>query len=185
LAADAAALAEVAEMVKATVPVAACLYAYKKYLDNTPNWAAMSSSSGAGSGSNSGSKDDSANKPSPGDVASGTQPDNKAAENSPTGPTSSQTPAPQKSTESGSKAKDKEGKPFSEEKRALVDMAKKDKKTGITQEDLEAYDELNSELPDPFPDDQIRGPEIHPDRPYGQNPHGHVGPVNHIPIIEN
>ena len=33
-----------------------------------------------------------------------------------------------------------------------------------------------------FPEQRVRGPEENPDRPFGKEPHGHVGPVNHIPI---
>lgn len=47
---------------------------------------------------------------------------------------------------------------------------------------MEAYKALNKELPDPFPENKVRGPEEHPNRPYGKEPHGHVGPVDHIPI---
>ena len=72
---------------------------------------------------------------------------------------------------------------FSKEKQALVDMAKKDKKTGMTKGDMQAYKDLNKELRDPFPSNKVRGPEAHPNRgPHAQKPHGHVGPVNHIPI---
>jgi len=72
----------------------------------------------------------------------------------------------------------------SKEKEALVDMAKKDKKTGITKGDMDGYIDLNKELPDPFDDDKVRGPEAHPNRPSPQakRPHGHVGPVHHIPV---
>jgi len=73
-------------------------------------------------------------------------------------------------------------KKFSKEKQALVDMAKQDKKRGITADDMQAYKDLNKELPDPFPSNKVRGPEAHSGRPYGKEPHGHVGPVNHIPI---
>ena len=75
---------------------------------------------------------------------------------------------------------------FSEAKQALVDMAKADKRVGITEADMSAYKQLNRELPDPFPADQIHGPELHPNRPSlsSQRPHGHVGPVDHIPISE-
>jgi hypothetical protein len=72
---------------------------------------------------------------------------------------------------------------FSEAKQALVAMAKADKKRGITEADMEAYKALNKELPDPFPANKVRGPETSPTRgPASQKPHGHVGPVNHIPI---
>ena len=80
------------------------------------------------------------------------------------------------------------GKAFSKEKQALVDMAKGDKRTGMTSGDMQAYKDLNKGLPDPFPADKVRGPERHPllspsSTPGpGQEWHGHVGPVNHIPI---
>ena len=80
------------------------------------------------------------------------------------------------------------GKAFSKEKGALVDMAKGDKRTGMTSGDMQAYKDLNKGLPDPFPANKVRGPEVHPPRTPnsppgpGQQPHGHVGPVNHIPI---
>jgi RHS repeat-associated protein len=83
------------------------------------------------------------------------------------------------------------GKAFSAEKKALVDMAKADKKAGgITPRDMDAYKDLNRGLSDPFPKNQVRGPEAHSLRTPqstpgpGQLPHGHVGPVDHIPIIE-
>jgi hypothetical protein len=28
----------------------------------------------------------------------------------------------------------------------------------------------------------FRGPEVHPGRPFGQFPHIHLGPINHIPV---
>jgi len=69
------------------------------------------------------------------------------------------------------------------EKRALVDMAKGDKQRGMTSEDMQAYKELNQTLPDPFPKRKVRGPETHSSRgPSSQQPDGHVGPADHIPI---
>jgi RHS repeat-associated protein len=44
---------------------------------------------------------------------------------------------------------------FSREKQMLVDMAKKDKKTGITTPDMEAYKQLNKGLKDPFPSSSV------------------------------
>jgi RHS repeat-associated protein len=74
-------------------------------------------------------------------------------------------------------------KRFSPAKQALVDMAKGDKRTGMTPGDMQAYKDLNKELPDPFGDDQVRGPEAHDSgAPTSQAPHGHIGPVDHIPI---
>ena len=67
-------------------------------------------------------------------------------------------------------------------------MAKRDKKTGMTTGDMDAYKDLNKELPDPFPERQVHGPERHPSRTPDSSPgpgqewHGHVGPVNHIPV---
>jgi uncharacterized protein RhaS with RHS repeats len=73
-------------------------------------------------------------------------------------------------------------KVFSKEKQALVDMAKMDKKgDSVTQGDMDAYSDLNAELPDSFPANKVRGLESHPNRPHGKEPHGHVAPVNHIP----
>jgi hypothetical protein len=86
--------------------------------------------------------------------------------------------------EGSGKATKETDKAFSTEKQALVDMAKKDKKTGMTADDMQAYKDLNKELPDPFPANKVRGPEAHPNRPHGKEPHGHVGPVDHIPIKE-
>ena len=72
----------------------------------------------------------------------------------------------------------------SKEKEALVGMAKKDKRTGINKGDMQGYKDLNKGLPDPFDDDDVRGPEKHPNRPSPQAKrlHGHVGPVDHIPV---
>jgi len=75
------------------------------------------------------------------------------------------------------------GKVFSKEKQALVDMAKADKKTGITSGDMKAFKDLNKKLPDPFPTNKVRGPEAHPTgAASSQAPHGYVGPVDHIPV---
>ena len=77
----------------------------------------------------------------------------------------------------------KAGTKFSSEKAALVDMAKSDKRAGMTSGDMQAYKDLNKELPDPFPTNKVRGPEAHDSgAPTSQQPHGHVGPVDHIPI---
>jgi hypothetical protein len=62
-------------------------------------------------------------------------------------------------------------------------MAEKDRRKGVTQDDMDAYKELNKELPDPFPEDMVRGLEQHPNAklPTSREPHGHVAPVDHIP----
>lgn len=75
-----------------------------------------------------------------------------------------------------------ESRVFSGEKQALLDMAKSDKRSGITPADMQAYKDLNNTLPDPFPEDKVRGPETHPTRgPAARRPHGHVGPVGPHP----
>ncbi len=77
------------------------------------------------------------------------------------------------------------GKIFSAEKAALVEMARMDKRLGATVEDMKAYSELNAQLPDPFHPSQVRIDPPHMTRgPQSQVPHGHVGPVGHIPIRE-
>jgi len=76
------------------------------------------------------------------------------------------------------------GKVFNQEQQALVEMAKWDKIKGITKEDINAYIELNRELGGKgFPLNKVRGPERHLERNYSEL-HGHVGPVDHIPIKE-
>jgi len=75
------------------------------------------------------------------------------------------------------------GKDCSREKQALVDMAQLDRRKGMTSADMQAYKDLNRGLPDPFPANLVRGPEAHANGgPYSKVPHGHVGPVHHIPI---
>jgi len=73
---------------------------------------------------------------------------------------------------------------FSKEKQALVDMAKNDKRKGITEDDMQAYKDLNKELSDPFSPRKVRGPEKHPNNnyPHARVSHGHVGPIDHIPV---
>jgi RHS repeat-associated protein len=76
-------------------------------------------------------------------------------------------------------------KVFSKEKEALIKMAKADKRRGITSADMQAYKDLNRGLPDPLPGKQVRGPEAHRSGlPSSRAPHGHVGRVGHIPIVD-
>ena len=64
---------------------------------------------------------------------------------------------------------------------------------GITAGDMEGYKQLNAEAgPKGFPEPgAVRGPEVHPLRTpqskpgAGQKPHGHVGPIAHIPVRLN
>ena len=78
-------------------------------------------------------------------------------------------------------------KVFSKPKQDLVEMAKNDKKAGgITSGDMQAYIDLNKELPDPFPSSKVRFDKNgHPNSklPSSRNPHGHIGPIDHIPVI--
>ncbi|HRI48935.1 MAG TPA: hypothetical protein PLW65_02030 [Pseudomonadota bacterium] len=88
-------------------------------------------------------------------------------------------------------ARNDAGREFTQEQKDLVEMAKKDKqKGGISIGDMEAYKQLNAEagargFATPG---AVRGPEVHPLRSQhsqpgpGQKLHGHVGPVDHIPI---
>jgi RHS repeat-associated protein len=90
---------------------------------------------------------------------------------------------PMRTSPTGSVPAQAPAQPFSKDKQALVEMAKTDKKTGITKADMDAYKDLNRHLSDPFPTDKVRGPEAHKSgAPSSQQPHGHIGPVNHIPI---
>lgn len=66
-------------------------------------------------------------------------------------------------------------------------MAKRDKaRGGITRRDMEAYKDLARGVPDPFSPGEVRGPEAHPSAKSrsSRELHGHVGPVNHIKIID-
>lgn len=76
-------------------------------------------------------------------------------------------------------------KVFSSERQALIDMARTDKRSGLSREDMRAYQQLNRELPDPFPAEMVRIDKGHLyGAPHTRLPHGHVGPVDHIPIVD-
>ena len=65
-------------------------------------------------------------------------------------------------------------------------MAERDEKVGISKSDMDAYQDLNKGLPDPFPSDMVRIDSGHKGRGvHSQAPHGHVGPVNQIPIDDS
>ena len=73
----------------------------------------------------------------------------------------------------------------SAERAALVAMARSDARNGATRADMRAYQELNAQLPDPFPANRIRVDEGHLNRlPHAQVPHGHVGPIDYIRIMD-
>lgn len=70
---------------------------------------------------------------------------------------------------------------FTAEQDAVIQLAKDAKRTGgLTQGDAGTLREWAKEYGLP-----ARGPEIHPNRPgwAGENPHLHIGPVNHIPVV--
>jgi RHS repeat-associated protein len=75
---------------------------------------------------------------------------------------------------------------FDSEKAALHAMLKADKRSGgMTEDDWEAYKELNNGLSNPFEPKSIHGPEKHATgAPSSRQDHVHMGGVDHIPIIE-
>lgn len=60
---------------------------------------------------------------------------------------------------------------------ALIQLGKEARRKGVSEEDAEILKEWAEEHEVPF-----RGPEAHPGRGFGANPHIHVGPINHIPV---
>ena len=71
-----------------------------------------------------------------------------------------------------------ESKRHSADQEAVVSLAKEAKKSGgVNEQDARALVEWGHETGLPS-----RGPEAHPNRAFGKNPHIHVGPVDHIPI---
>jgi RHS repeat-associated protein len=66
---------------------------------------------------------------------------------------------------------------YDSEQNALIKIAKESKRTGVSREEAEILREWADEFDVPF-----RGPEEHPGRPFGSQPHIHVGSQNHIPV---
>jgi RHS repeat-associated protein len=66
-------------------------------------------------------------------------------------------------------------KKFTPDQAALVDLAKEAQKKGVNKDDANTLLQWADEYKLPN-----RGPETHPNRPYGKDPHIHVGPVDHI-----
>jgi hypothetical protein len=67
---------------------------------------------------------------------------------------------------------------FTEDQNALIQLAKNAKRRGgLTEEEGKILKEWGDEYNVP-----VRGPESHPGRGFGSNPHYHVGPVQHIPV---
>jgi RHS repeat-associated protein len=69
------------------------------------------------------------------------------------------------------------GEAFTGDQDALIKIAKEAKRNGLSPEDAEVLREWAEEYDVPF-----RGPEAHPGRPIGSQPHIHVGSQNHIPV---
>jgi hypothetical protein len=77
-----------------------------------------------------------------------------------------------------SSQEESESKEFDEDQKAAVELAKEAKKKGgLAEDEAEALVEQANDVGVPS-----RGPESHPNRPHGKEPHVHVGPVNHIPV---
>ncbi len=66
---------------------------------------------------------------------------------------------------------------FSENVKALIELAKEAFRRGVSPKDAKTLIEWAKEL-----GVRSRGPESHPNRPYGRSQHIHIGPINHIPI---
>ena len=66
---------------------------------------------------------------------------------------------------------------FTPDQAALVDLAKQAQRKGVSAEEAQTLRQWADEVGLPS-----RGPEAHPGRPFGQYPHIHIGPVNHIPV---
>jgi RHS repeat-associated protein len=70
------------------------------------------------------------------------------------------------------------GRRFTPNQQALVEAAREAKsRGGVTRPEADILRDWANEVALPF-----RGPEAHPGRAHGANPHIHVGPVNHIPV---
>ncbi len=72
-----------------------------------------------------------------------------------------------------------QGQPFDENQQAVVQLAKDAARSGISEEDFSTLSDWADEY-----GLSSRGPEIHPDGDgwASENWHGHIGPINHIPI---
>jgi len=72
----------------------------------------------------------------------------------------------------------KEGKRFTPEQQAVIELARQaERRGGVTAAEALVLEQLAKEAGVPF-----RGPEVHPNRPHGRKPHIHLGPVDHLPI---
>ena len=73
------------------------------------------------------------------------------------------------------------GKCFTPDQQALVDLAKQaNRRGGVTWKEAGILVGWGLEVG--FTPENCRGPECHPNRPFGKFPHIHIGPINHIPV---
>jgi hypothetical protein len=63
------------------------------------------------------------------------------------------------------------------DQQALDELAKEAQRHGVTPQDAEILKDWAREYGVP-----ARGPEVHPGRPYGKDPHIHIGGRDHIPV---
>lgn len=70
-----------------------------------------------------------------------------------------------------------QSKRFTPDQDALVQLAKELERSGATTEQAKILEQWAKEYQLPY-----RPPEVHPNRPFGKEPHFHLGPINHIPI---
>ena len=71
---------------------------------------------------------------------------------------------------------------FSDDDKALIELAKEKRVKGVTEEESKILVEWGKESKDPrINGNNSRGPESHPERKY-KDKHIHVGPINHIPV---
>ncbi len=61
---------------------------------------------------------------------------------------------------------------------AVIDLAQEAKTRGLSQSEAENLVEMGRQVG--F--ENSRGPETHPNRHVGKDPHIHIGPVRHIPV---
>jgi RHS repeat-associated protein len=66
---------------------------------------------------------------------------------------------------------------FTPDQEALVGIAKDAERSGVSAAEADTLRQWAAEVGLPF-----RGPEAHPNRPFGKFPHIHLGPVDHIPV---
>lgn len=76
------------------------------------------------------------------------------------------------------------GQPFNEDQNAVIQLAKEAKQLGgLSEDEGQALRELADEEGLPYHPDTDEPYETHPGRGFGSQPHIHVGPINHIPIL--